>query len=275
MRVLHLVLSSALATLSVAGASNVGEPEPRKAGPVKNVVLVHGAFVDGSGWRPVYDILKRDGYHVSLVQEPLTSLADDVAATKRVLALQDGPTILVAHSYGGTVITEAGTDPHVVGLVYVAAHQPDTGETEAANGKRIPALAHPPLHTEDGYLYLDPAHFHADFAADLPPERAEFEAHAQTLTSGAVFTTPVENPAWKVKPSWTLVAGSDRIISPDLERMYAKRARSKTVEVEGASHSVYASRPREVAALIEQAAEEVALEEGTNPAAAGGTSVIE
>jgi pimeloyl-ACP methyl ester carboxylesterase len=169
--------------------------------------------------------------------------------------MQQGPAILVGHSYGGTVITEAGTDPHVAGLVYIAAHEPDTGETESANGKRIPALAAAPLKTADGYLYLDPTRFHEDFAADLPAGQANFEAHSQIPTAAQVFTTPVTDPAWKVKPSWALVATNDRMISPDLERMYAARAHSHTVEVQGASHSVYETRPKEVAALIEQAAE--------------------
>lgn len=256
MGTVRLILSCVIAILLLVPANEVVQADPAAGGPVKNIVLVHGAFVDGSGWKPVYESLSRDGFHVSIVQEPLTSLADDVAATKRVLALQDGPTILVAHSYGGTVITEAGDDPRVVGLVYIAAHQPDTGETEAANGKQIPALAHPPLKTADGYLYLDPARFHADFAADLPADQAAFEAHSQTLTAAHVFTTPVSHPAWRVKPSWTLVAGSDRIISPDLERMYAARAHSHVVEVPGASHSVYESHPYEVAALIARAASE-------------------
>jgi pimeloyl-ACP methyl ester carboxylesterase len=223
--------------------------------PIKNIVLVHGAFVDGSGWKPVYEILVRDGYTVNVVQEPLTSLPDDVAATKRVIDQQQGRCILVGHSYGGTVVTEAGTDPRVAGLVYIAAHEPDAGETESGNGKRMPAAAKAPEKTSDGFLFLDPNHFYEDFAADLPREQAEFEAHSQTFTAAKVFTTPVSNPAWKVKPSWALVAAADRIINPDLERMYAARAHSHKVEVQGASHSVYESHPKEVAALIEEAAE--------------------
>ncbi len=243
--------ASAIAAFLVLG----GSAAPALVAPVKNVVLVHGAFVDGSGWKPVYDILSKDGYNVSVVQEPLTSLEDDVAATKRILNRQQGPCILVAHSYGGTIITEAGTDPHVAGLVYIAAHEPDTGETESANGKRLPSAAKAPKKTPDGFLFLDPDHFFEDFAADLPREQAEFEAHSQMFTAAKVFTTPVTNPAWKVKPSWALVATADRIINPDLERMYAKRAHSHKVEVQGASHSVYESRPQEVAALIEEAAQ--------------------
>jgi pimeloyl-ACP methyl ester carboxylesterase len=221
---------------------------------VGNIVLVHGAFVDGSGWKPVYERLLRRGYNVVVVQEPLTSLENDVAAVKRALDLAQGPCILVAHSYGGTVITQAGDDPRVAGLVYIAAHEPDTGETEAANGKRIPSTGKPPLKTRDGFLYLDPAHFPTEFAADLPREQADFEARSQMLTAAGVFTTPVTHAAWKVKPSWALVAGGDMMINPNLERMYAKRAHSHVVEVPRASHSVYESHPDEVAALIEDAA---------------------
>jgi pimeloyl-ACP methyl ester carboxylesterase len=221
---------------------------------IKNVVLVHGAFVDGSGWQPVYDILTKDGYHVTLVQEPLTSLEEDVAATRRVLDQQDGPTILVAHSYGGTVITEAGTDPKVAALVFIAAHAPDLGETESGNGKKFPNRSHPLVKTSDGFLLLDPANFPHDFAADLPAIQAEFMADAQMPAAAKVFTTPVTNPAWKLKPSWYMVAQDDRVINPELERMYAERAHSHKVEAEGASHAVYISHAKEVAALIEDAA---------------------
>jgi pimeloyl-ACP methyl ester carboxylesterase len=223
---------------------------------VKNIVLVHGAWVDGSGWRPVYDILVRDGYNVSIVQQPLSGVADDVAATNRVLAQQNGRSILVAHSYGGAIITAAGNDPSVAALVYIAAHALDEGETETDNGKRYPALGRDSIQkTPDGYTYLDPVRYHAEFAADLPADEAAFEARSQMFTAAAVFTTPATNPAWKQKPSWYVVATADRIISPDLERMYAARARSHTVEIQGASHSVYRSHPKEVAALIEQAAQ--------------------
>jgi pimeloyl-ACP methyl ester carboxylesterase len=230
------------------------QPGLASTADVRNIVLVHGAFVDGSGWKPVYEMLLRRGYNVEVVQEPLTSLENDVAAVKRALDLEQGPCILVAHSYGGTVITQAGDDPRVAGLVYIAAHEPDTGETEGANAKRMPAAGKPPLKTRDGFLYLDPAVFPAEFAADLPREQAEFEARSQMLTAASVFATPVTDPAWKVKPSWALVAGADMIINPNLERMYAERAHSQVVEVPGASHSVYESHPVEVVALIEQAA---------------------
>ncbi len=227
--------------------------------PVKNIVLVHGAFVDGSGWRPVYDILARDGYTVSVVQQPLTGLSDDVAATRRILERQNGPCILVGHSYGGAIITEAGVDAHVAALVYIAAHAPDEGETETGNGGKYPAAGRDAIQkTSDGYAYVDPARYHAEFAADLSADDAAFESRSQTFTAAAVFSTPITNPAWKLKPSWYMVAQSDRIISPDLERMYAARARSHTVEIGGASHSVYRSHPNEVAALIEQAAQHAA-----------------
>jgi pimeloyl-ACP methyl ester carboxylesterase len=224
---------------------------------VRNIVLVHGAWADGSGWRGVYDILVKDGYNISIVQEPETSFQEDVAATKRVLALQDGPCILVAHSYGGSVITEAGTDPSVAGLVYVAAHMPDAGENEADDGKRFPSDISKSTaikKTADGFDFLDPAQFHEYFAADLSPEQAAFMARSQVWINDANFHAVITTPAWRSRPSWMLVAGKDRTINPDLERWYAERAKSHKVEVAGASHSVYVSRPKEVAAVIEEAA---------------------
>ena len=224
---------------------------------IRNIVLVHGAWADGSGWKGVYDILSKDGYNVSVVQEPETSFKEDVAATKRVLAQQDGPCVLVAHSYGGSVITEAGTDPSVVGLVYIAAHMPDAGESESDDGKRFPsdlAKSGAIKKTPDGFTYIDPARFHELFAADLPGDQAAFMAHSQVLNFADNFSTTITAAAWRTKPSWMLVAGSDRTINPDLERWYAKRAKSQTVEVAGASHCVYVSHPKEVAGVIENAA---------------------
>lgn len=224
---------------------------------VRNIVLVHGAWADGSGWLGVYDILEKDGYKVSIVQEPETSFKEDVAATKRVLALQDGPCILAAHSYGGAVITEAGTEPSVAGLVYIAAHMPDAGENEADDGKRFPSdlsKSGAIKKTADGFTYLDPEKFHEYFAADLPVEQAAFMARSQVLNYADNFKAAISTPAWRSKPSWVLVAGADRTINPDLERWYATRASSHKVEVAGASHAVYVSRPKEVAALIEEAA---------------------
>src|ERR1700732_5145994 len=224
---------------------------------IRNIVLVHGAWADGSGWKGVYDILVKDGYNVSIVQEPETSFKDDVAATKRVLALQDGPYILVAHSYGGAVITEAGTDPSVVGLVYIAAHMPDAGEKESEDGKRFPsdlAKSGAIKKTPDGFTYIDPTQFHELLAADLSAEQAAVMARSQVLNLADNFKAVITTAAWRSKPSWALVAGADRTINPDLERWYATRAGSHKIEVPGASHSVYVSRPKEVAALIEEAA---------------------
>src|SRR5438874_1390624 len=224
---------------------------------IRNIVLVHGAWADGSGWKGVYDILVKDGYNVSIVQEPETSFTDDVAATKRVLAQQDGPCILVGHSYGGAVITEAGTDSSVACLVYIAAHMPDAGENEADDGKRFPSdlsKSGAIKKTADGFTYLDPAQFHEYFAADLSVEQAAFMARSQVPNLGDNFKAVITTAAWRSKPSWVLVAGADRAINPDLERWYAARANSHKVEVVGASHAVYVSRPKEVAALIEEAA---------------------
>ena len=224
---------------------------------VKNIVLVHGAWADGSGWKGVYDILVKDGYKVSIVQEPETSFQEDVDATKRVLALQDGPCILVGHSYGGAVITEAGNEQGVAGLVYVAAHMPDAGENESDDGTRFPSdlgKSNVIKKTADGFTYLDPAQFREYFSADLSAEQAAFMARSQVLNKAENFKAVITTAAWRSKPSWMLVAGSDRAINPDLERWYAARAKSHKVEVAGASHAVYVSHPKEVAALIGEAA---------------------
>ena len=224
---------------------------------VQNIVLVHGAWADGSGWKGVCDVLVKDGYKVSIVQEPETSFKEDVAATKRVIALQGEPCVLVAHSYGGAVITEAGNDPVVAGLVFIAAHMPDAGENEADDGKRFSSdlsKSGAIKKTADGFTYLDTVHFHEYFAADLPAEQADFMARSQVLNFADNFKTVITDVAWRKKPSWMLVATKDRTINPDLERWYAARAKSKKVEVEGSSHAVYISRPKEVAALIEEAA---------------------
>jgi pimeloyl-ACP methyl ester carboxylesterase len=224
------------------------------ASVVRNVVLVHGAFVDGSGWGPVYDILTKAGYKVTIVQEPLTSFARDEDALLAVLERQDGPCILVGHSYAGSLITEVGNDPHVAGLVYIAAHAPDKGETEAGNGKLYPSAYKSLKKTAEDFDYIEPSRFHADFCADVPKKQAEFMAHSQVLPADAVFHFVIQVAAWRLKPSWYMVAKSDRIINPDLERMYAKRAGSYTVEIAGASHSVFESHPQDVAKLIIKAA---------------------
>jgi pimeloyl-ACP methyl ester carboxylesterase len=226
---------------------------PARAEPVKNIVIVHGAFADGSGWRRVTDILSKHGYTVSVVQEPLTSLADDVAATKRVLELQQGATLLVGHSYGGAVITEAGNAPNVVGLVYVAAFIPDQGQSVLDLLSQAPPANNDMRATKDDFLYLDPAAFPGDFAADVTPAEAAFMAHSQPMLAKAGAAAPVTTAAWHEKKSWALIASRDRNINPDLERSMAKHAGSETIEVP-ASHAVYASKPNEVARLIERAA---------------------
>ncbi len=249
-------LAALFASLLVLAA-----PAAAQADPIKNIVLVHGAWVDASGWKPVYEILTKHGFRVSMVQEPETSFQDDVAAAKRVLDMQDGPAILVGHSYGGSIITEAGVHPKVAGLVYVAAHAPDVGEDEGELGKKTPSvLAKTPgaiEKTPDGYTYLNPELFPKLFAPDLPREQANFESRSQVLAKAEVFSTPLTAAAWKTKPSWGIVAGHDQIINPDLERFYYERAKAPFIVVEGASHSVYESHPAQVAAVIEEAARKV------------------
>jgi pimeloyl-ACP methyl ester carboxylesterase len=227
---------------------------------VKNVVLVHGGFVDGSGWEGVYKTLRKDGYTVAIVQNPTISLADDVAATKRIIARQDGPVILVGHSYGGVVITEAGNDPKVAGLVYIAAFAPDKGESvDSLIKDPAPAAPVPPiLPPQDGYLFLDRTRFHGSFAADVNADAAAFMADAQVPWGVEALGGAISVPAWKGKPSWYLVATDDRMIPPDAQRAMSKRAGSTVVEVRG-SHSVYVSQPGAVAALIATAAAGVAV----------------
>jgi pimeloyl-ACP methyl ester carboxylesterase len=222
---------------------------------VKNIVLVHGGFVDGSGWEGVYKALKRDGYTVAIVQNPTISLADDVAVTKRTIANQDGPVILVGHSYGGAVITEAGNDPKVAGLIYVAAFAPDKGESVSSLIKDAPpgAPAPPILPPQDGYLFLDKAKFPASFAGDVEPETAAFMADSQVPWGLDALNGTISESAWKTKPSWYLLTTKDKMIPPDAQRAMSKRAGATVVEVEG-SHAVYVSQPQAVAALIETAA---------------------
>ena len=222
---------------------------------MKNIVLIHGGFVDGSGWEGVYKILKKDGYNVSIVQNPTISLEDDVAVTKRVLATQDGPAILVGHSYGGAVITEAGNDPKVAGLVYITAFAPDKGESVATLIKDPPpgAPVPPILPPQDGYLFLDRAKFPASFAGDVDAEKAAFMADSQVPWGVEALSGKITVPAWKAKPSWYLVATDDKMIPPDAQRSMSKRAGSTVVEAKG-SHAIYVSQPGPVAALIEQAA---------------------
>src|SRR5256885_1821796 len=225
---------------------------------MNNIVLVHGGFVDGAGWEGVYKTLKKDGYNVSIVQNPTLSLDGDVAATKRVLASQDGPAILVGHSYGGAVITEAGNDPKVVGLVYITAFAPDKGESVATLIKDPPpgAPVPPILPPRDGYLFLDRAKFRASFAADVDAEKAAFMADSQVPWGVEALAGVISEPAWKAKPSWYMIATDDKMIPPDEQRSMSKRAGSTVVEVKG-SHAIYVSQPEAVAALIEQAAKSV------------------
>jgi pimeloyl-ACP methyl ester carboxylesterase len=223
-----------------------------------NVVLVHGGFVDASGWEGVYRTLKKYGYRVSVVQNPTSSLAEDVAATRRVLAGLDGPAILVGHSYGGVVITEAGNDPKVAGLVYVAAFAPDKGESVASLIKDPPpgAPVPPILPPQDGYLLLDQARFASSFAADVDADKAAFMADSQVPWGVDALSGAISEPAWKKKPSWYLVATEDKMIPPAAQRLMSKRAGATVVE-HGGSHAIYVSQPQAVAALIQRAAEGV------------------
>ncbi|MER5689069.1 alpha/beta hydrolase [Streptomyces sp. NPDC002205] len=222
---------------------------------VKNVVLVHGGFVDGSGWQGVYDLLADEGYHVSVVQNPTLSLEGDVAATRQVLDTLDGPAILVGHSYGGVVITEAGNHDNVARLAYIAAFAPDKGESvRTLIAEPLPGAPVPPiLPPQDGFLFLDREKFAASFAADLPARTAAFMADSQVPWGVNALGGAVSQPAWRTKPAWYLVATDDRMIPPQAQHAMAERAGARTVEVPG-SHSVYVSRPDAVAELIKQAA---------------------
>jgi len=231
------------------------------AAPAKpSIVLVHGGFVDGSGWEGVHKILTKDGYAVTVVQNPTISLADDVAVTKRAIAAQQGPVVLVGHSYGGAVITEAGNDEKVAGLVYIAAFAPDKGESvESLIKNPVPGAPVPPiLPPQDGFLMLDKTKFAASFAADVKRETATFMANSQVPWGVAALGGAVSEPAWKSKPSWYLVAKNDKMIPPPAQRSMSKRAGAVVAETPG-SHAVYVSNPKAVAALIEQAAAKVSV----------------
>jgi pimeloyl-ACP methyl ester carboxylesterase len=228
-------------------------------GAALSVVLVHGGFVDGSGWAGVYKILKQDGYPVAIVQNPTTSLADDVAATKLAISQQAGPVILVGHSYGGVVITEAGSDPKVKALVYIAAFAPDKGESvQTLIANPVPGAPVPPiLPPQSGFLFLDRAKFANSFAADVAPAEAAFMADSQVPWGVNALNGAVTDPAWKQKPSWYLVATDDRMIPPPAQRAMSKRAGATVKEVPG-SHAVYVSDPKAVAEMIRSAAKAVA-----------------
>lgn len=248
-----IAMSAAL--LAAGGAASAATPAST-AKP--SIVLVHGGFVDGSGWEGVHKILKKDGYDVAIVQNPTISLADDVAVTKRVIAAQSGPVVLVGHSYGGVVISEAGNDEKVASLVYIAAFAPDKGESvntlikDPQPGAPVPPILPP----QDGFLLLDKSKFAASFAADVNSDTAAFMANSQVPWGVGALGGAVSDPAWKSKPSWYLVATDDKMIPPPAQRLMSKRAGAKVVETPG-SHAVYVSRPQAVADLIKQAAANV------------------
>jgi pimeloyl-ACP methyl ester carboxylesterase len=239
-------------TLLLGNTSKVAAAGPAPTG-IKNVVLVHGAFADGSGWDAVAKILEKDGYTVSVAQPPETSYADDKKYTKAAIDAMGGPVVLVGHSYGGSIISEAGNDPNVAALVYIAAFALDEGESCASIETAVPQASKAFKPDSNGNWWIEQDHFAADFAADIPPGQAHFMAIAQVPISTDSFTHKVTNPAWKNKPTWYMVASSDRSINPIQERMMAKRANAKTVEV-NSSHVAYMSHPKEAAKLIEEAA---------------------
>ena len=256
------IISAVLAVAAAASATDVAAAQAAKADAAaksaKNVVLVHGAFADGAGWRGVYDELTKRGYRVTIVQNPLTSLADDVAATKRALAQQDGPTVLVGHSWGGTVITEAGVDPKVAALVYVSALSPDAGETTA---QQYAGFTTPPefvLDTlPDGYGIIRPTKFKEGFAADTTDADAAFMRDSQVPINMSVFGTKLTNAAWRAKPSWAVIATDDKAFDQRMLQSMAKRIGASVTEVK-ASHAVFMTQPKVVADVIEHAAQHAA-----------------
>ena len=249
-------LRSGLLAAVIATAIVFGSVSKTQAQTVKNIVLVHGAFADGSGWKALYSILTKKGYHVTIVQNPLSSLEDDAAATKTVLDNQDGPTILVGHSWGGVVITEAGNHPKVAGLVYVAAFQPDNGETALQWFQTAPPAPEngvlPP--NDKGIVYYDKAKFHAGFAGDISVEEADFMYASQGAFAAKCFVSPITHAAWRDKPTYGIVATEDKSINPDIERAMYKRSNTKVTEIKG-SHVVFMSQPEAVAKVIIAAAE--------------------
>ena len=242
------IIAALMSATVLAWSSQVVE-----AAGIKNVLLVHGAFADGSGWNAVAKILEKDGYTVSVLQEPETSYAEDQKFAKAALDAMDGPVVIVGHSYGGSLITEAGNHPKVAALVYIAAFALDVGESCASIEQAVPQASQAFKPDANGNWWIDPAHFAEDFAADIPPAQSHFMAIAQLPISTDAFTHKVTTPAWKTKPTWYMVASSDRSINPIQERMMAKRAHAAIVEV-NSSHVAYMSHPRETAKLIEDAA---------------------
>jgi pimeloyl-ACP methyl ester carboxylesterase len=256
----YQALAAALAFSAQAAhltAQTQAQSQQNSARPT--IVLVHGGFVDGSGWAGVYDLLRKDGYNVAIVQNPTISLAGDVAATRMVIDAQPGPVVLVGHSYGGAVITEAGNDPKVAALVYIAAFAPDNGQSVDALIKTFPAGGPQPpiLPPRDGFLFLDKAKFPAAFAGDVDPKTASFMAEAQVPWGLDALTGSVTQAAWKTKPSWYLVTKDDKMIPPDAQRAMSKRTGATVVETPG-SHAIYVSRPAPVVEVIEQAAAKIA-----------------
>lgn len=258
-KIRHTMIAAAATALAACATEDTNRAIPNDQA-VRNVVLVHGAFADGSGWRGVYDDLTARGYRVTIVQNPLTSFEDDVAATRRILTRQDGPTILVGHSYGGSIITEAGVDANVVGLVYVSALAPDVGENTGQQFTEIPAPPEFVIETgPDGFGFVNMEMFKTGFAGDASDEDAAFLRDSQVPINMAIFGTNLTQAAWRIKPSWAVVATHDRAIDPRLLRQQAERAGSEIVEVE-ASHVPFLTRPAEVADVIDQAARATSLE---------------
>ncbi len=244
-----------LGTLNLCQANT---PNRKNQAPIQHIILVHGAFVDGSGWEAVYHRLKKKGYNVTVSQHKLQGLYSDVAEVIRLIEQQDGPTLLVGHSYGGVVISVAGNHPKVRGLVYIAAHMPEANENRGELFKRFPPAYTSLVKTGDGLDYILTESFAADFAADFSTRKAAFMAKAQVPTADSCFTATIRNPAWKVKPVYYMVAAQDRIINPGLQRMYAERGDSrKIVEIRTGSHAIYASRPRAVYRLVDDAVKEL------------------
>ena len=253
MKTLMNTLKMGILAVTLALSAVTGLATKADAQTIKNVVLVHGAFADGSGWKALYDVLTKKGFHVSVVQNPLTSLEDDVAATKVVLDNQDGPTILVGHSWGGAVITEAGNHPKVAALVYVAAFQPDNGETALQWLQTAPPAPENGVLAPDakGIVYYDKAKFHAGFCADIPTDLADFMYASQGAFYAKGFTTPITHAAWKDKPAFACIATEDKSINPDIQRAMYKRSNTKTMDVKG-SHVIFMSQPDAVAKMIEE-----------------------